>query len=139
MAGLLFLPFLVSGKTHYTAFSNISNMLICICYFDGQMSIWNYSWQVEVEVGKFKDVLENIYMKVYLYLSHMIGVLFGCFAVCRPGLIDIGLVFRQSNQENLEKAFSVAERELGVTRLLDPEGERRHTFSIAYCISRTTD
>lgn len=35
-------------------------------------------------------------------------------------------VYRQSNQENLEQAFSVAERELGVTRLLDPEGESGH-------------
>ena len=36
-------------------------------------------------------------------------------------------VYRQSNQENLEQAFTVAERDLGVTRLLDPEGEpHRH-------------
>ncbi|GAA6233264.1 plectin-like [Lates japonicus] len=39
----------------------------------------------------------------------------------RPTLIDMGQVYRQSNQENLEQAFSVAERDLGVTRLLDPE------------------
>ncbi|XP_039978369.1 plectin a isoform X3 [Xiphias gladius] len=39
----------------------------------------------------------------------------------RPTLIDMSQVFRQSNQENLEQAFSVAERDLGVTRLLDPE------------------
>ncbi|XP_043994366.1 plectin a isoform X4 [Gambusia affinis] len=39
----------------------------------------------------------------------------------RPGLIDMNQVYRQTNQENLEQAFSVAERELGVTRLLDPE------------------
>ncbi|CAB1447264.1 unnamed protein product, partial [Pleuronectes platessa] len=39
----------------------------------------------------------------------------------RPALIDMDQVYRQSNQENLEQAFSVAERELGVTRLLDPE------------------
>lgn len=39
----------------------------------------------------------------------------------RPTLIDMGKVYRQTNQENLEQAFSVAERELGVTRLLDPE------------------
>ncbi|KAM4725309.1 plectin a isoform 2-T2 [Anableps anableps] len=39
----------------------------------------------------------------------------------RPGVIDMSQVYRQTNQENLEQAFSVAERELGVTRLLDPE------------------
>ncbi|XP_024920953.1 plectin a isoform X6 [Cynoglossus semilaevis] len=39
----------------------------------------------------------------------------------RPALIDMNQVYRQSNQENLEQAFSVAERELGVTKLLDPE------------------
>lgn len=46
--------------------------------------------------------------------------------VRRPTLIDMAQVYRQSNQENLEQAFSVAERELGVTRLLDPEGESGH-------------
>ncbi|XP_033831135.1 plectin a isoform X5 [Periophthalmus magnuspinnatus] len=39
----------------------------------------------------------------------------------RPNLIDMGKVYRQTNQENLEQAFTIAERELGVTRLLDPE------------------
>ncbi|CAL8365500.1 unnamed protein product [Arctogadus glacialis] len=39
----------------------------------------------------------------------------------RPTLIDMNQVYRQSNQENLEQAFTVAERDLGVTRLLDPE------------------
>ncbi|XP_067468404.1 plectin a isoform X1 [Thunnus thynnus] len=39
----------------------------------------------------------------------------------RPTLIDMSKVYRQTNQENLEQAFSVAERDLGVTRLLDPE------------------
>lgn len=34
----------------------------------------------------------------------------------------MGKVYRQTNLENLEQAFSVAERDLGVTRLLDPEG-----------------
>ncbi|XP_041844488.1 plectin isoform X3 [Melanotaenia boesemani] len=38
-----------------------------------------------------------------------------------PRLIDMGQVYRQTNQENLEQAFSVAEKDLGVTRLLDPE------------------
>lgn len=35
----------------------------------------------------------------------------------------MGKVYRQSNLENLEQAFNVAEKDLGVTRLLDPEGE----------------
>ena len=40
-----------------------------------------------------------------------------------PRLIDMGKVYHQSNLENLEQAFDVAERDLGVTRLLDPEGK----------------
>ncbi|KAG7240597.1 hypothetical protein INR49_026652 [Caranx melampygus] len=38
-----------------------------------------------------------------------------------PRLIDMSKVYRQTNVENLEQAFGVAERDLGVTRLLDPE------------------
>lgn len=36
-------------------------------------------------------------------------------------------VFRQTNVENLEQAFTVAEKDLGVTRLLDPEGKTPST------------
>ncbi|KAM9102295.1 plectin isoform 10-T11 [Sarcophilus harrisii] len=39
----------------------------------------------------------------------------------KPMLIDMNKVYQQSNLENLDQAFNVAERELGVTRLLDPE------------------
>ncbi|XP_078085939.1 plectin-like isoform X6 [Mustelus asterias] len=39
----------------------------------------------------------------------------------RPILIDMNKVYRQKNQENLEQAFNIAEREMGVTKLLDPE------------------
>ncbi|XP_058132135.1 plectin isoform X18 [Dasypus novemcinctus] len=39
----------------------------------------------------------------------------------RPTLIDMNKVYHQTNLENLDQAFSVAERDLGVTRLLDPE------------------
>lgn len=42
--------------------------------------------------------------------------------ISRPDLIDMEVVSRQSNQENLEQAFEIAES-LGVTRLLDAEGE----------------
>lgn len=40
----------------------------------------------------------------------------------RPDLIDMEMVSHQSNQENLEQAFEIAES-LGVTRLLDAEGK----------------
>ncbi|XP_059365340.1 plectin-like isoform X2 [Carassius carassius] len=39
----------------------------------------------------------------------------------KPNLIDMNKVYRQTNLENLEQAFGVAERDMGVTRLLDPE------------------
>lgn len=42
----------------------------------------------------------------------------------RPDLVDMERVQIQSNRENLEQAFEVAER-LGVTRLLDAEGKSR--------------
>lgn len=41
--------------------------------------------------------------------------------IFRPDLIDMGVVAQQSNRENLEQAFEIAES-LGVTRLLDAEG-----------------
>lgn len=40
----------------------------------------------------------------------------------RPDLINMEVVSQQSNRENLEQAFEIAES-LGVTRLLDAEGE----------------
>ncbi|XP_066235828.1 plectin isoform X18 [Saccopteryx leptura] len=39
----------------------------------------------------------------------------------KPMLIDMNKVYSQTSLENLDQAFSVAERDLGVTRLLDPE------------------
>lgn len=40
----------------------------------------------------------------------------------RPDLVDMQVVRRRSNRENLEDAFTLAENELGIPRLLDPEG-----------------
>lgn len=40
----------------------------------------------------------------------------------RPDLVDMDTVRRRSNRENLEEAFALAENELGIPRLLDPEG-----------------
>ena len=53
-----------------------------------------------------------------------------CPCVPRPMLIDMNKVYRQTNLENLDQAFSVAERDLGVTRLLDPEGACHRPFSL---------
>lgn len=39
----------------------------------------------------------------------------------RPDLLDYRACRGRTNRENLENAFSIADRELGVTRLLDPE------------------
>lgn len=48
---------------------------------------------------------------------------FPWFCLLRPRLIDMSKVYRQTNVQNLEYAFNVAETDLGVTRLLDPEGK----------------
>lgn len=42
--------------------------------------------------------------------------------IFRPDLINMEMVSQQSNRENLEQAFEIAES-LGVTRLLDAEGD----------------
>ncbi|XP_073488427.1 plectin isoform X2 [Aquarana catesbeiana] len=39
----------------------------------------------------------------------------------KPMLIDMNRVYRQTNLQNLDQAFTIAEKDLGVTRLLDPE------------------
>ncbi|TSR99416.1 Nesprin-1 [Bagarius yarrelli] len=39
----------------------------------------------------------------------------------RPQLVDMERVWNQPNRANLEEAFSLAEKELGIPRLLDPE------------------
>lgn len=41
----------------------------------------------------------------------------------RPDLVDWRGLRQRSPRERLETAFNVMEREYGVTRLLDPEGE----------------
>lgn len=55
----------------------------------------------------------------------------------RPRLVDMERVWNQPNRANLEEAFSLAERELGIPRLLDPEGKHNPALLLEYyyCIS----
>ncbi|VDN14455.1 unnamed protein product [Dibothriocephalus latus] len=46
-----------------------------------------------------------------------------------PDLVDMREVANRSNRENLHRAFSLAEEELGIPKLLDPEA------SIEFCPS----
>lgn len=40
----------------------------------------------------------------------------------RPDLVDVSLAEAKSNLDNLEEAFRIAQQELGIPRLLEPEG-----------------
>jgi len=54
----------------------------------------------------------------------------------RPDLVDLSKARTRSNRQNLEEAFSTAERELRIPRLLDPDGEGSDStaLSIMKCI-----
>ena len=49
----------------------------------------------------------------------------------RPDLVDWRSVRSRVARERLEMAFHVAEREYGVTRLLDPEGKRTMRIQVS--------
>ena len=50
------------------------------------------------------------------------GIGYCCLSVCRPDLIDYGLLSPGSHIDNLNNAFHVAEQHLGLPQLLDAEG-----------------
>lgn len=50
-----------------------------------------------------------------------------CLCLFRPDLIDFENLKRSNAHYNLQNAFNVAEKELGLTKLLDPEGEWRQS------------
>ena len=52
-----------------------------------------------------------------------VGLICTNFSIGRPDLVDLGKSRVQSNAQNLEMAFDIAEKEFGVTKLLDPEGK----------------
>lgn len=48
---------------------------------------------------------------------------FAVINALRPNLVDMERVWRRPNRENLQEAFLLAETELGIPQLLDPEGK----------------
>lgn len=60
-------------------------------------------------------------LSLYLLLTITIRLSISLF---RPDLIDFENLKRSNAHYNLQNAFNVAEKELGLTKLLDPEGER---------------
>lgn len=48
---------------------------------------------------------------------------FAVIHALRPSLVDMEYVCRRLNRENLTEAFLLAERELGIPQLLDPDGK----------------
>lgn len=46
----------------------------------------------------------------------------------RPDLIDMTNVTHRSNKDNLKEAFRIAERELKIPKLLEPEGKESTFF-----------
>ena len=48
--------------------------------------------------------------------------------IFRPDLIDYKSTLTKLPKERMEQAFTVAEKELGIARLLEPEGKNRGFF-----------
>lgn len=46
----------------------------------------------------------------------------------RPNLIDMKSVKHRSNKDNLKEAFRIAEQELKIPKLLEPEGKQSSFF-----------
>lgn len=50
-------------------------------------------------------------------------VFLAILSALRPGVVDLNKASTRSNKQNLEEAFRVAEKELRIPRLLEPDGE----------------
>lgn len=58
-----------------------------------------------------------------LLLFFLKSLAFIIFLTFRPDLVDYNTLKKSNPTHNLQNAFNVAEQKLGVTKLLDPEGE----------------
>lgn len=91
---------------------NKANASIFVCLFLRHDIFFFFSRRLGIEVKDFGP-------------SWRTGLAF--FAVIhalRPSLVDMEDVCRRPNRENLTEAFLLAERELGIPQLLDPDGKR---------------
>lgn len=70
-----------------------------------------------INTGNIQDAQPHGWFKLFDLSLIQLRLLF-----CRPDMVDMSRVSAQTNRSNLEHAFCVAEQ-LGVPRLLDPEGE----------------
>lgn len=52
----------------------------------------------------------------------------------RPDLIDFDKLKKSNAHHNLQNAFNLAEQHLGLTKLLDPEGQPRHAAPLTMAI-----
>lgn len=92
----------------YVAFSPLSFIISLILYFPYYSSFTRVGSSVSVK--DFKS-------------SWRSGVAFhAILCSLRPDLVDVSLTEGRSNLENLEEAFRIAQQELGIPRLLEPEG-----------------
>lgn len=64
----------------------------------------------------------NVFSLIYCMVKKPCYKTVPSFPLFRPDLVDFRRVQVSTPRQNLEQAFSIAETEFGVTRLLDPEG-----------------
>lgn len=58
-----------------------------------------------------------------------------CLLFYRPDLIEFHKLTRSNATHNLQQAFNIAEQSLGLTKLLDPEGNQLHLL-FTKCIKK---
>lgn len=112
-------------------------------HFHFTFSAWCYNIFIDVALYAFHILYKMQYVVTYVFFryhgievkdfgpSWRDGVAFQSVVhAIRPDLVDMEVVRRRSNRENLEEAFALAENELGIPRLLDPEG----ALDISCCV-----
>lgn len=66
-----------------------------------------------------------------MYLCDHVESELGDLLYYRPDLIEFHKLIRSNATHNLQQAFNIAEQNLGLTKLLDPEGKTAQRIEIA--------